>query len=1305
MATLVLSAVGASIGGSIGGSVLGLSSAVIGRAVGATVGQVIDQRLLGSRSQAVETGRVDRFRINGASEGASIPRVWGRMRIPGQVIWASRFKEQTTTSGGGGKGGGGSPQVTEYSYSVSLALVLCEGEITRVSRVWADGREIALDEINLRVYRGRIDQLPDPKIEAVEGVGNVPAYLGLAYVMIEDLQLARFGNRVPQLSFEVLRGGDAATPGSDLGTGVRAVALVPGTGEYALATTQVHFNRGQGVNVSANVNSPSGRTDFATSVQALAEEAPNCRAASLVVSWFGDDLDVSQCQIRPKVEQKTYDGVGMPWSVSGVSRNAADLVPYEEGRAIYGGTPSDRAVMEAIWALEAAGQSVMFYPFILMDQLEANSLLNPYTGTPGQPKLPWRGRITSSLAAGVAGSPDKTLAAADEVDAFFGTATVSDFSATADGIDYTGPAEYSYRRFILHYAHLCAAAGGVDAFCIGSEMPGLTRIRSTEAIFPAVQKFRELATDVRSILGPSTKISYAADWSEYFGYRSDDGSGDIYFNLDPLWADPNIDFIGIDNYMPVSDWRDGIDHSDTDWGAVYNPDYLKGNMAGGEGYDWYYQAPEDEDKQLRTPIEDLGHGEDWVFRYKDIRGWWSNPHHNRPGGVRDTAPTEWVPGSKPIWFTEIGCSAVDKGSNQPNRFIDPKSSESGLPHHSTGARDDVVQMQFLRASFDFWNDPENNPGATLYEGHMVDPHRMFIWAWDTRPYPFFPGNIELWSDGENYSRGHWLNGRIGARALGPVVEEICADAGVTDVDTTRLYGALKGYTAPADQDARSTLQPLMLAYGFDAVERDGRLIFETRTGRETGTMSEPEMVAGEGTRPTLAAVRAPDAEISGRLRLTFVEADGDYETRAVEARFPDDFSSNVSQNEMPLVLTQSEGRRIVDRWLAEARIARDRVSLALPPSRYAYGAGDIITLDQAGQDGLWRIDRVDEGEYRKVEAVRVEPETYVPADVPETLVAPRLFVPALPVEPIFLDLPLLTGDEAPHAPHIAVAGSPWPGNVAVYRSATGQGYALDTLVSSAAKVGITESQLPPAAAGIFDRGSPLRVKLPGASLASVSQDGLLAGANLAAIALPGSDDWEVFQFGEAALVAPDLWDLSFRLRGQLGTDHLAASGWDTGAQFVLLNTALRQVDLPTGFRDLTQYWRIGPASRDVSDPSYVEEERAFSGVGLRPYAPVHLSAQSDWAGGYGVTWIRRTRIDGDTWSGLDVPLGETFESYVLRLVVGGDVVRDTTVSTAAFEYTAADYVEDGSPNQFDIEVAQISDRFGPGPFTRITVNG
>ena len=259
-------------------------------------------------------------------------------------------------------------------------------------------------------------------------------------------------------------------------------------------------------------------------------------------------------------------------------------------------------------------------------------------------------------------------------------------------------------------------------------MRSLTQIRGAGGRFVAVQALRALAADVRQLLGAGTKLTYAADWSEYFGYQPNDGSNDSYFHLDPLWADANIDFIGIDNYMPLSDWRDGETHADAGWGSIYNLDYLSQNVEGGEGYDWYYHSPEARAAQIRTPITDGAGAEPWIYRYKDIRNWWQNPHYERKAGQRDLTPTDWVPQSKPIWFTEIGCGAVDKGTNEPNKFVDPKSSESALPRYSNGRRDELIQMQYLRVICSYWNDPQNNPQSIEYDGRMLDMSRAHVWA-------------------------------------------------------------------------------------------------------------------------------------------------------------------------------------------------------------------------------------------------------------------------------------------------------------------------------------------------------------------------------------------------------------------------------------------------------------------------------------------------------------------------------------------------------------------------------------------------
>lgn len=1328
MATIVLSAAGAALGSAVGGTFLGLSMTAVGRFVGASIGRAIDQRLMGQGSEVVVEGnRIDRFRVNRAGEGAPVARSYGRTRMSGHVIWASAFTEHVdteTSGGGGGKGAPAQPEVTTttYSYSVSLAIAICEGEITGIGRIWADGEEISPEDLNLKVYPGSADQLPDPKIEAIEGSGAVPAYRGTAYVVLEELDLSPFGNRVPQFSFEVTKPVQTDTPEgpAEVPHNLRGVALIPGTGEYALATTPVAYRYGAGQSRMANVNTPSGRSDLDTSLDQLVAECPDMGATSLVVSWFGDDLRCGACSLRPKVEQTEFDGRGAKWRVSGLARSAAETVVQEsDATPVYGGTPSDGAVLEGIRALQARGQAVMFYPFILMEQMSANGLPDPYGAAMDQPVLPWRGRITTSAAPGLPGSPDGTAAAEAEVATFFGTAQVGDFaidgqSATSGGViaalggtdevigktvTYNGPEEWSYRRFILHYAALCAAAGGVDAFCIGSEMRGLTQIRGAGGSFPAVAAMVQLAADVREILGPGVKIGYAADWSEYFGYHPQDGSGDAYFHLDPLWSDANIDFVGIDNYMPLSDWRAGDDHADAAFGAIYNLDYLRGNVAGGEGYDWYYDTPEARAAQRREPISDGAHDEPWVFRYKDIRNWWEHKHHDRIGGVRQAGSTAWVPQSKPVWFTEFGCAAVDKGSNQPNKFLDPKSSESSLPRFSNGRRDELIQRQYLRAVTEFWGDPANNPISEEYGGTMIDMARAFAWAWDARPFPAFPGNETLWSDSGNYMRGHWLNGRVSGLSLARLVAEICEEAGVLAYDVSHLHGFVRGYTAADSGDMRRLLQPLMLRFGFDAVERDGVLHFRMRDGQTAKVIDAERLAESPDLDGILMQSRASEAEMAGRVRLEFIRSDGGYETIAEEAVLPDDATHAVSRSEMPLVMTRAEGRQTVERWLAEARVAREQARFALPPSRLDIGPGDIVSLPEEAGRALYRVDRMETGREQIIEAVRIEPEVYDPVDVPEDPGTVTPFVAPVPVLPLFMDLPLMSGDEVPHAPHLALVAKPWPGTVALYASAQDADYALSDTFAARATFGVTESAMTAAAAGLIDRGAGLQVRLTSGMFSSVTEAQLLSGANLCAIGDGTPDGWELFQFRDAQLIDTDTWVLSHRLRGQLGTDALMPQTWPTGSYVVLLDGAPQQISLASSQRRVTRHYRVGPARRPVGDPSYTHEEHAFDGNGLRPYSPAHLRGR--WAGGdLELSWIRRTRVDGDSWDLADVPLAEARESYLVRVLDQSGVLREAMVDTPGFTYGAAMQAQDGAGTGLAVEVAQVSDIYGPGLFAR-----
>ncbi|MGO4917537.1 glycoside hydrolase/phage tail family protein [Pseudogemmobacter sp. W21_MBD1_M6] len=1228
MAAIVLGGIGSAIGGSIGGSILGLSAAAIGGGIGSLIGTTIDSRLNASFApdQRQEGARLDELRVTSATEGAVIPRIYGRMRVGGNIIWATDFREvySETRQGGGGKGGGGGVVVEDYSYFASIAVAIATGPIGGVGRIWADGSAFDVPGAIWRLHRGTETQMPDPFIEATMGAGLAPAYRGTAYIVFENLPLAIFGNRLPQLSFEVYRPSEEPDSAEQLLT---AVNMIPSSGEFIYATEPITRNIGSGAVQPENVNSSGGQCDFLTSLDQLEATAPNCKSVSLVVAWFGTDLRAGNCQIRPGVETATKVTAPKLWAVNGVSRSAAYVVSQIDGSPAYGGTPSDFSVVQAIQELKARGFRVTFYPFLLMDMPEANTLPSPYSDNAaalGQPKYPWRGRITCSPAAGFAGTVDKTAAAATQVSAFFGAAAPGNFAVSGTSVSWTGsPTDWGLRRMILHYAHLCVAAGGVDAFLIGSELRGLTQIRSGASTYPAVTAFQSLAASCRSILGAGTKLSYAADWSEYFGHQPQGGTGDLFFHLDPLWADANIDFIGIDNYMPLSDWRDGDQHLDalTGWPAIYDLPYLQSNIEGGEGFDWFYASDGDRTAQIRTPITDGTYGKPWVFRTKDLRSWWTNQHNNRPGRVESGSPTDWLPQSKPIRFTEAGAPAVDRGTNQPNVFYDPKSSESFLPYNSRGYQDDLVQRRYIEALFPYWNDPANNPASGIYAGRMIDVAEIAIWTWDARPYPAFPVRSDVWSDIDNYRLGHWLTGRIGGCGLAELVRELCRTGGVPDamIDVTQLAATVPGYAITAIESARASIAPLAQFYGFDVVETGGQLRFVPRGQPAVAQIAAETLVITERNAEDISFTRAQETELPRALKWRLMMPDEDYGALSVEARRITVDTARVRTEQFPIVYPAALADRAARRALHEEWVAREDAAFALPPSRLALDPTDVIRLEHDGRTPYYVLARITDGGARRIEAKRTDQTLYDLPPGPErtpAFIAPTVFGPPAA---ILMNLPQLADDIPAHRPYAAVFAAPWYGSALIWRSPSTDGFTALGTVGQPARLGTLAFDFYAGPVWRFDNGNELWIDMASGTFSSLDDEALLAGGNALAIET-APDAWEIVQFATASLQSPGRWRLTHLLRGQFGTESSIANPTPAGARVVVLNTAVTPIAISESDIGLPANWRIGPSTAAAADPLNLQLAFTPSGRGLRP---LRLSEIPNMAPGDTV------QIDGD----------------------------------------------------------------------------
>ena len=615
---------------------------------------------------------------------------------------------------------------------------------------------------------------------------------------------------------------------------INGVNLLPSTGEFTYDTIaylgqRVTETSLTSINRYANGGPLAGigsTTDYTIAIDNLQAEFPDCGTVAVVVAWFGNSTDITACQIYPSTTyingtfQRASGGLDV-WRCSSLTQSSPGLIPIPQiGDAfIYGGTPSDQSVVRCIQDLKTRGFRVVFYPFILMTAA-------------GEP---WRGRIT------FAGS-DVSSAATAAVNAFLGGAAISQFARDAANltVSYSGSAtDYTFRRMILHYANLCVVAGGIDLFLIGSELRGIETIRGpgwTKAgttgsdgcvtwDYPFVAGLIALSDDVRTIFdgagltkdttGLHNLISYSADWSVWMGYQHPGENGQ-WPHLDQLYGHDNIDIVCFDNYMPLSDWTTGDGGLDAkNWllpppsGAwppaspafdglgmsgqptIYSKDYLKANIEGGEGFNWFYNDganlgigfdPNGTDLRVSVPQGDrLAQSRNaytanqQLLANKQLRWWWSNPHqavYDDGGGLwQPRGPhTEWVPWSKSITFAEYGFPACDRGTNQPNVFYAPASVESFTPFWSIwepsqgGAdnyrprRDDQLQLLALQAIYEYWATDGNN--VTSSGGvPMIEVAFMSAWNWDARPFPTFPQMTGVWGDAGNWPAGNWVGGK------------------------------------------------------------------------------------------------------------------------------------------------------------------------------------------------------------------------------------------------------------------------------------------------------------------------------------------------------------------------------------------------------------------------------------------------------------------------------------------------------------------------------------------------------------------
>jgi GTA TIM-barrel-like domain/Putative phage tail protein len=1213
MASIILSAAGAAIGSTI--PVIGpFIGASIGQTLGAQLGSVIDDAIFGKDTVRVEGPRLEDLAVQASTYGKNIPIIYGNMRLAGNIIWADAIKETSSTSNR--NNGTSRVSTTNYHYSVSLAIALCEGEITAIERMWADAQPINSAEYSYRIYYGTEDQLPDTLIEAIEGQGNTPAYRGLAYVVFEDFPLALYGNRIPNFTFEVQR----ATPSDDyngLATEdmVRAMTIIPGAGEFVYDTTEQFKVQGEYTGFgfakkafkrTINHHAADATTNAISSLNQLQSTCTQLEWVSVVVTWFGDSLDAGLCTIYPAVEYQD-DAITEPdaWSVAGQGRQSARVITYDNNTPRYGGTPSDASVLRYVAELKQRGYKVMLYPMFFMDV----------------ENKPWRGRVTGSAS------------------------QVADFFTKPQGLN----------RMILHYATLMQ--GKVDALVIGSELIGLTKVQDGAGNFPAVNALVALAAQVKNVMGSSTKITYAADWSEY--HHTEGG----WYNLDPLWASANIDMIGIDAYFPLTE---GAQRE-----RGYSPQDVIDGWDSGEGYDYVYNH----DRTQQLPISP-------AYAWKNIEWFWRNLHIN-PNGTQ----TGWIAESKPIWFTEYGFPSVDAATNQPNVFYDPTSLESFFPRGSEGNVDIVAQRQGITGTCARWNDSD-----------MVQ--QLFLWTWDARPYPFFPDLRRVWADGHVWQTGHWVTGKFGTSSLAAIIRDLCIRSGVNAaaIDVGRIVQQVEGFIIAQTGKASKSLGMLLDTYLIDVIELDGKLVFLPQDLNGQPVRLEVTQCVRRADNPSedvLKITHIQESALPKSVALNVLDKTRDYQNSLERAtRYTSESRQEIIRY-LPLVMGSTYAYLLAEAQLSAIWHARTRYQFTLN-NEYAWlHAGAHIIMDTTQHEHHMRITAIRRYDGQLlIDAVgRAAHAAYLPRYTSTQEISFIQAVSVLPsTELIMLDIPALSNDPA-DAAMLKLAGVPdaenWQGAIVYYEQSPNE-YASIASLSAPATYGIVVNTVPTFLKGnVTDETHYIDVIIRGdAALYSVTHEAILRSSNLA---LVGD---ELVQFRQATLIRSGRYRLSGLLRARYGTEAYMATH-HAGERFILLDGAVVSVTMAEQNFYASRSYKAVTVGATLASAAVTQH--SFKARSLKPYAPAHLKAIMQGSD-IQVSWVRRDRIYGQWLDFVDVGMAEGNEYYRIDVWINGVQKRTAYSEVATFSYDTAMQHADGYDAELScvFSVAQMSERVGAG---------
>lgn len=551
--------------------------------------------------------------------------------------------------------------------------------------------------------------------------------------------------------------------------------------------------------------------------------------------------------------------------------------------------------------------------------------------------------------------------------------------------------------------------------------------------------------------------------------------------------------------------------------------------------------------------------------------------------------------------------------------------------------------------------------------------------------------------------------------LGTIVRRCSelADLAEDQIDVTDLTEIVRGFQLDQVQTARGAIDSLRRFGFFDVVASGNQIKYPSRGKASVAEITLDDLGAhiyGESEPDKLRAEYVNDQELPKVVRVSYINQSGEYQRGQQLRGRTVTGSADITDVQVPVVMSADKAAQIRDVALAEPWIGRETYTTQVGPEWIFLEPADAIVVPLRGDTQRVIVSRIAgaPGGVQSLELRRDDASIYYPdaSGVPSG-VGESVLDQAGDTTLVIIDGPAL-GSEANDAGVYLAAhgeGTRWTG-YSLLQSLDGGGEYDDIGdIEGASTMGTIASALPVGPYELWDYANTIEVTLEAGTLESTTEAAVLAGANLAWVGHPDRG-WELVQFADATLTGTDsdgrsIYDVSTFLRGRLGTEW-AIGNSEAGDYFILAETCERlglensEIGVPRLFKAVT-FGRL-----EETGPTQTFTPAA---VALKPFAPTLIEGVRDGSDNLLIYGQRRARMNGE-WNDSDfVPLNEESEAYEVDVYDGSNIVRTISASSFPIAYSAADQVTDFGSEQpaISIVIYQLSATVGRGYPTEATV--